>query len=814
MNKDQDGNSSNDNKYLNIPFEDLRFVRVVSGLNDSTIDTNGTLNLALPDETNLNKRNTTHGTLNAVVDDHLMGKFSNAKYAVVAPLMDMARSNEMLSISPSDTYFWNNNNSVKIPNPTVFAPSDAELNDSFLENLNVVRYPSDPSDSLNNYKNMTNAIKEHFDEKNLPFYTVDNRSWNRTNPNDPKMDNGADTKKVADYIGYNISHGLHDGTAYSELENIYLQANKTLTELNGLNTRQDYEQATNQRLNILKEPSYGEVVDHGLSQFKELMGDLPNHQRIYYNQNVLPTLNSLKNTFDSKLELWFGNDEELTVENVGNAPLPPPIPESVRQDSNQMLFDVMRNYNNGFLHSNLKKDEEKLDKIRSAIQVDVMRFAVLNNPELPIMSKDNLYDHYNNLNDNEKKSFGSMFQRLLSDTEASENISQFIDVSTNIVKKSIALIHEVTDTVSQLAPNRNLDTPELLHEWNYQKDLMVERSDADFNKILVLNQTAQMLNVAKNHVETSPQKSWFELLSHKHGYLEELDTKPVLDTTHNLKSEYTGIVKEFKDAINAPTESMLLKKQEQLLAEANENELLNPVIKPEPKTDLQKATDNIFNAKPVIKVENEVEVDNQPLSAKDFLNDYNNGISNKHNKFLLAEKDRLKQAKVKLEESFKNLTDILLKEGLSKHDIMFKSDKTHPEVSYDARIILNKSPQAQKALSVAANSLESYGQLCISHQEHFESNLNKVIKADISEDKTPSEVTTQISNSFKNHELNHEKYTLLVEQFNPKIENKDAVKRIRELNDGLYDSLNTVNLRKRQKEQGNTPDKYEFKYNI
>lgn len=814
MNKDQDGNSNNENKYLNIPFEDLRFVRVLSGLNDSTVDSNGTLNLALPDETNLNKRNTTHGTLNAVVNDHLMGKFSNAKYAVVAPLMDMARSNEMLSISPSDTYFWNNNNSVKIPNPTVFAPSDAELNKSFSENLTVVRYRSDPSNPLNNYKNMTNAIKEHFDENNLPFYSVDNRSWDRTNPNDPKMDNGADTKKVADYLGYNISYGLHDGTPYSELENIYLQASKTLTELNGLNTKQDYEQANNQRLNILQEPSYGEVVDYGLSHYKELMGELPNHQRIYYNQNVLPTLNSLKNSFDSKLELWFGNDEELTVDDVANIQLPPPITEYVRQDSNQTLFDVMRNYNNGFLHSELKKEEEELDKIRSAIQVDVMRFAVLNNPELPIMSRDNLYDHYNNLSDNEKKSFGSMFQRLLSDTEASENISQFIDVSTNIVKKSMALMHEVTDTVTQLAPNRNLDTPELLHEWNYQKDLMLERCDTDFNRILVLNQTAQMLNVAKNHVEISPQKSWFELLSHKHGYFEGLDTKPILDSTDNLKSEFTGIVKEFKAAINAPTELMLLKKQEQLLADAKEQELLNPVVEPDPKTDLQKATDNIFKEKPTIKAENDAEVDNNPLSAKDFLKDYNNGISNKHNKFLLAEKERLNQAKVKLEESFKNLIDILLKEGLSKHDIMFKSDKTHPEVSYDARIILNKSPQAQKALSVAANSLESYGQLCISYQEHFESNLNKVIKADTSEDKTPSEVTSQISNSFKNHELNHEKHTLLVEQFNPQLENKDAVKKIRELNDGLYDSLNTINIRKRQQEQGNAPAKYEFKYNI
>ena len=99
--------TNNANTYLNVDFEDLMFVRVMTDINNCTVDESGLLNLKLSNESAINQRNTTHGTLNGIVSDHLTGVFSNAKFAVIAPLIELAQSNELLSISPADTYFWN-----------------------------------------------------------------------------------------------------------------------------------------------------------------------------------------------------------------------------------------------------------------------------------------------------------------------------------------------------------------------------------------------------------------------------------------------------------------------------------------------------------------------------------------------------------------------------------------------------------------------------------------------------------------------------------------------------------------------------------
>lgn len=178
---------------------------------------------------------------------------------------------------------------------------------------------------------------------------------------------------------------------------------------------------------------------------------------------------------------------------------------------------------------------------------------------------------------------------------------------------------------------------------------------------------------------------------------------------------------------------------------------------------------------------------------------------------MLAEKNKLNQLKTKVDEAINNFTNVLLREGLSENDLMFTSDKTHPEVSYDARVILSKSPEARMSLSVAASALESYGQLCQSHQEHFESHFDKVIHNDVTNKNIPEDVQNNISDFFKQHETSTQHYCLLLEQFNPDIDNSTNLSKIRSLNESIDAKFSNIN---HSQKQTTNPVKYQFKYNI
>ena len=813
---------NNTNTYLNVDFEDLMFVRVMNDINNCTVDMNGIFKLKLSDKSTINKRNTTHGTLNSVVSDHYAGTFHNAKFAVIAPLIELAQSNELLSISPADTYFWNTENGINVPYATLIVPDKALLEDHLVQKLNVIRYISDHTNPHNNFANMLGAIKNYFEDKNLPFYNVDNRGWVRYNFHEPTVDNGSDTQKISEYLGYQVSYGLHDGTAYSELEDTYLRAAKTLNEINSFNTVEDFEVASIHRMNELREPSYGDTVDSSLRNYYQLTANLPDHHREFYQLNILPTLNDLKSKFYSKLELWFGNDDlALDCASQLPPPLPPLLPDLQipPSNSNQTLFLTIGDYNSHFTSkSNHKTDD--LSQISSNFKNDIVRLSSSDNWLAASLTSDNLLDHFNKLHDTDKKSFGNLFQKILMDNEASSNLNAFINMSKITVKTGLLMIHGMLESVTELAPKRDLQTPELVKEWNYHKNLMLENMERDFANLATLNQTYQFLEATKEHLENAPTKTWFELLLNKHGYLQNLDVNHILDNANKIEKEYDDAVFKLKESINAPTEVMIQQKNEFLLSEQNsEQKYIQEAmlqLKSEDKSPLKRATQNLFTAAPEISIENKAEQFNdnpekitQPIGS--YLSDYINDQINPNNKHMLTEKNKLNQLKTKVDEAINNFTNVLLREGLSENDLMFTSDKPHPEVSYDARVILSKSPEARMSLSVAASALESYGQLCQSHQEHFESHFDKVIHNDVTNKNIPEGVQNNISDFFKQHETSTQHYCLLLEQFNPDIDNSTNLRKIRSLNESIDAKFSNIN---HSQKQTTNPVKYQFKYNI
>ena len=311
------------NKYLGVEHQDLRFVRVMKGIEGCETTPDGGLNLALLDEHNaVGKRNTTHGTLNAIVADHTYGTFSESRFAVVGELMQMSQQNELLSVSAADTYFWNQDKKISVPNATLFAPEGENLPKGMDDNLNVIRYKAD-NDPRTNFENMYRSVSDHFTEQNLPFHAVDNHGWTGRGLEENRDTlSGENIKNLSAAVGYKLESGLHDGTAYSELENAHTSYFKLNRDFASINNAAEFEEANRKRQDEDFQPNMMEQLDRADRQYKDKLAELPVHHRAYYTQNLGAPLASLRKDMNEKMDQWYGAEPAPSV-------LPTPIPSGM-----------------------------------------------------------------------------------------------------------------------------------------------------------------------------------------------------------------------------------------------------------------------------------------------------------------------------------------------------------------------------------------------------------------------------------------------------------------------------------------------------
>lgn len=811
MNKEHLKESLNDEKYLGVPYEKLRFVRVVGGLNDCNVDEQGNLHLKLPDDkTSIGMRNTTHGTLNGIVSDHLMGTFSSSKYAVVAPLVEMAKHNELISLSPSDSYFWNANKGVSIPNAVLFAPHEDTLPFELGDELSVIRYKPD-NNPQNNYENMAAAIGTYFEENNLPLYGVDNRSWRGRSLNEPTMDSsGVDTQKFANHIGYPITWGLHDGTAYSELENIHTNILRTAKEFSSIDSAMEFNEANQQRMNQDQLPSFGEAYDKSISQYNALRGELPEHHRDYYDLNVLPEITKFKVLLDQKIDVWFPAEPAISQEKISIPPplpsTPPPLPSnppplpSNPNNENLNLLKAAKEFNKP---SNpiLNDLSELCEKQKELVKNDIERLRI--NPViLNLGTTKNAYTDYMNLNTENQALFGHGFEEMTRDPMASVHLKEYAEISEKLANATLQRVHLVSEKVGHLAPKRDFSgTPEQLREWRTEKDTLLNKIQVDSNFARDLKINSAMIDVCLNHIETSPKKNWFASIVSRTNPLNNLDLGPVEAITTKLDNENTQTSKNLLNAINAPTEEMVRAEKLRLFLNSLPTTETLEYSSPTTGTEHEKEQPKPELVSPCVNIQNDlkaapVKESKKVLYPKEYLNDYLHNVKNDQNTHLLNEKFVLEGARNKLGRAFDQMVIVLQENGLSGGDLIFseKNGMKYPEASYDAKIIFSQSPEARMALSHAANTLENYGSLCIAHQEHLQEGLSKV------KDNNPMEQINSIEHIELSRELSShldhlaeplKQYASLYENFDEKHDNQMIKERVAELNVGIIRDLSS-----------------------
>ena len=341
-----------DATYLGIPHEQLRFVRVIQGIEGFSANENGDLSIKLLEEANPDgRRNTTHGTLNAVVSNVIGGTFSESKFGIVANFMDVAKANELISMQPADTYFWNKDNGIQIPKATLFAPDNAELPKDITERVNVIKYQHGSTDA-ECFKHMNQAIKKHFHENKLPFYGVDGHGWVERPWHQAGVDHsGKDTEKVSEILGYKVEKGQHDGTPHESVENAIALLKAVEHDFNNINSKEDYEKANSYSLN-----QGGRTLKHDFDiayyGFNDALKAMPSHHKDFYLDKFRDQFLKFELQMNERINGWYPPEQDAALNLVGaekevvsnkikeiphgfpsptpnyNGPKPPPLPQN------------------------------------------------------------------------------------------------------------------------------------------------------------------------------------------------------------------------------------------------------------------------------------------------------------------------------------------------------------------------------------------------------------------------------------------------------------------------------------------------------
>lgn len=165
-----------DQKFYDIPYDELTLVRVQRGINE--ISGHGSdliLNHKMSQEDSV--RNTMHFALNSYVQDHAYGRFNDAKFVFVAKLLDTAKENPISGLGASDTWFHAQNDSIVLPKATLIAPDTAQIPEDLLNSdVKIILYMDSP-DPEQSKVNRDAAITQELNDRQVPIRSIDLHNW-------------------------------------------------------------------------------------------------------------------------------------------------------------------------------------------------------------------------------------------------------------------------------------------------------------------------------------------------------------------------------------------------------------------------------------------------------------------------------------------------------------------------------------------------------------------------------------------------------------------------------------------------------------
>lgn len=311
--------AATDITYQGVNLDQLNLVRVQRGLDGASV-VDGKLVLQHKMEQEGSVRNTMHFALNGQVNDHAYGKFSDAEFAIIAPLGAVSGENTIGGISGADTWFHSKNNQVVLPNASIIVPNDVDLPKELSSlDINIIQYPrgQTPEETL---LNRNEAINLELAERNAPQFNVNMHNW------DGAQFSPEDQLAISQHFGHqNALPNNHDSSPDGELERSF----SILDSLNQrkLNGETEYLNSNNGQWYRVDE----KIVD-ATSKINETISSIENESvRQHYLDALETRIKSSQVNIDHDLDaIQAINMPEPLPPELASGAVPPPLPQEAQ----------------------------------------------------------------------------------------------------------------------------------------------------------------------------------------------------------------------------------------------------------------------------------------------------------------------------------------------------------------------------------------------------------------------------------------------------------------------------------------------------
>lgn len=751
--------------YFGLDYKDLNFIHVLKGFGDSIVNNRGELELKLDDTSfERNYRNTTHGTLNAIAQDHGIGELGNSRFAVVAPLLELAKNNELINLNAVDTYFWNKDQKITLNEATLFAPHGETLPNN-LEKLNVIRYIPD---SENNYANLSEAIIDYMEKQHVPMLKIDNQGWIIDKSLHQYAPEPEQARIFAEEIGYPITYGLNDSSAYSELEKIGYKNYKTSLEFQGLQSKEDFEEGNKLRItnDQVGQTYLAEVESNQVSAVK-LIQELPEHHQKFYKDNLLSSLEETKLNIIKSVDEWYAPEvsSEITSDNL-ISPVPnietkvstTPVlnyrtlgsePKTESPSANEKIFAVINDFIGTGQDENIitKADINAVNSFYNQLNERITKLGI-SKDVLPLGIDKNLHNHYQSLEGADKVEFQKAYEKMATDAQCQRVLTNLVNLSKILTHDISENIRDYTTKLIDVFPSRDfkLDQDAAM-AWEKAKNSFYIKALSDHNLSKDISQNMIFHTVAITPFMTAKKKAWWDLIS-KESPLDKVDFShadehaKLMDKNFNTMSNY--LTQELAKPSTLEKNEKAEKERQIQLKRELENKRRSDELQKQIEADqlaIQKRNQEDYERQKQAELEQaqarqhqEQTKDKDGVNAKHiitavgvvaFMQQYNKKGENDFNSALLNERDRLEKHKALVSSNLIAFKKALQDAGLPRNDIFFdkRENGELPEISYGLKAIIDSSPTVKLTLNNLEDSLAQYTESTLQHSI----NTNKVV---------------------------------------------------------------------------------------
>lgn len=472
---------------------------------------------------------------------------SPVKYLCVTPLLNLAKNNELVNIHPLHSVLWSKDKAIVLEKTVVFIPTgEPKINTA---EITTIQYQSD-SDQEQNLKNLISAVKIFFQVIDAPLFQNLQDCWFDQDDNRMLLDyDGKAAQALAQYLNVPLRSENNFNKVYIEIRQIHENVSELSSELVAVENLDQH-----QELLEKKQQTLVGICQNAQNALLEQIDVLPKHQQDFYKKVIIGALKTIIDDLESKVLEWkksanllFTHDYNIQEFKQSSAPVATIQTKNNLYNHYNDVLNLLKDFNEGNLLADFSRLSYMLVKKNQFL---INGFKELNFPDnrYPITKGVDLYDFYKEApRELRIMTYKNMYQ-LHNDTDVS---LCFKNHQSHIKEMKDAWFKEAEnfiDRFADLSKSEELIETSDVSKWLglQQNALSILKEQSDF-----IDRNFRNYIFTKHylrHIAQPPQSSLWLLITSKNNFV-EFDLKLVEKEQFIFSESITNLISKMVKVI-------------------------------------------------------------------------------------------------------------------------------------------------------------------------------------------------------------------------------------------------------------------------